>query len=85
MAHRVELYALSTCLHCRKMKDFLRKHDVIFSFVDVDLLSDAERQRALAKIQKYDRSLSFPLLVIDDGERTVLGFEPNAIATALEL
>ena len=85
MGHKVELYTLSTCIHCRKMKDFLRERDVEFSFVDVDMLSDAERQRVLAGMQKYDRNLAFPLLVIDDGKKTVLGFDPDAAVTALGL
>ena len=85
MNHKVELYTLSTCIHCRKMKEFLSGRDVLFSFVDVDMLPDAERQRTLAEIQKHDRNLAFPLLVIDEGKRTVVGFDPDAAAAALDL
>ena len=40
----VKLYALSTCPFCRKVKALLKKHDVAYDYVDVDLQSREERK-----------------------------------------
>ena len=39
----VILYALSTCVWCKKTKKLLNELGVEYSYIDVDLLNDKER------------------------------------------
>ena len=43
-AHSVTLYALSTCIWCRKTRQYLEDQKVAFDFVYVDLLQGDERE-----------------------------------------
>jgi glutaredoxin-like protein NrdH len=78
----VKLYALSTCPWCKKTKALLESLGVEFYFVDVDLLSGAERNEAMAIVKKWNPSASFPVLVLDDA-KCIIGFRETDIRAAL--
>ncbi len=78
----IKLYALSTCPWCRKTKQLLDGMGVEYSFEDVDLLTGTERQQAMTAIKKYNPSLSFPTLVINDN-KSIVGFKEDEIKEAL--
>ncbi len=84
MAHRVHLYALSTCGWCRKTKQFFEDHRVDYTFDDVDLLGDAERDVAEERVQQLNPWGSYPTVVVDDSE-VVLGFDEDRLKQLLEL
>lgn len=79
------LYALSTCIHCRKTKEFLEDNDITFECVLVDKLSGEMRKDTLATIKSHNPKLSFPTLVIGGGAAVVVGFRKNEIEEALDL
>lgn len=78
----VKLYALSTCVWCKRTRQLLDRVGVRYSYVYVDLLEGDERERALEELMKYNPGLSFPTIVID-GSRVIVGFEEEAIRGAL--
>ena len=82
--HRVILYALSTCVWCRRTREFLEKQDISFDYVYVDLLEAQERESAKNIVKRWNSRVSFPTLVIDD-EDCVVGFKPEKIRDALGL
>ena len=82
--HRVVLFALSTCVWCRRTRQFLEDHNISFDYVYVDLLEAQERESAKNIVQRWNSRVSFPTLVIDD-EDCVVGFKPEKIRDALGL
>ncbi|MDW8069267.1 MAG: glutaredoxin family protein [Anaerolineae bacterium] len=82
--HHVLFYGLSTCIWCRRTRQFLESNGVAFDFVYVDLLSGAEREVAIEQVRRWNPSVSFPTLVID-GKRCIVGYRPEEIKEALEL
>ncbi|HQE97205.1 MAG TPA: glutaredoxin family protein [Methanothrix sp.] len=80
---RIRLFALSTCIWCKKTKEFLSSLGVAYDFIYVDLLKGEERAEAIAEVKKYNPKLSFPTLVV--GERCIVGLKEKEIMEALGL
>ncbi len=78
----VTLYALSTCIWCRKTKDLLNKLGVDYSFVDVDLLAGSERAKVMEEVRRWNPACSFPTLVVDN-KTCVKGFDEEKIKELL--
>lgn len=78
----VKLYALSTCPFCRRVKALLKKHDVAYDYVDVDLQSREERKRLRMELIKYNPRCSYPTLVVD-GDTVVIGHREERIVEVL--
>lgn len=72
------MFAISTCMWCRKTKKLLGELGVDYDYVDVDLLPDEEKEEVEKKIGKWNPSVSFPTIVIDDKE-CIVGFRPEEI------
>ena len=71
---KVTIYALSTCLWCKKTKKFFDEKKVPFEAVDYDKLSDDEQESLMAEIKKEGCNGSFPFTRI--GEACVQGYDP---------
>ncbi len=67
------LYSLSTCVHCRQVKQFLEENQVAFTQVLVDKLEAGERKSTLEEIKKHNPRVSFPTAVYNNGEKVVIG------------
>lgn len=80
---QIRLFALSTCIWCKKTKELLSSMGVAFDFIYVDLLKGAERAEAVAMVKKYNPSTSFPTLLI--GERCIVGLREKEIREAIGL
>jgi glutaredoxin-like protein NrdH len=80
-AGSITLFALSTCIWCKKTKDLLSSIGVSFDYVYVDLLAGDDRSQAVAMVKRYNPSTSFPTLVI--GEKGIVGFKEKEIKEAL--
>ena len=65
--HHVVVFALSTCGFCQRALDYLRRRSVDFKFVYVDQLPLEVKTQVKEELKtRYQRSLVFPFLVIDD-------------------
>lgn len=76
------LYALSTCVHCKKTKEFLNELGVAYDYLFVDHLSRAEMDEIIKQIEKFNPRCSFPTLVINDSI-TIVGSRMDEIREAL--
>lgn len=76
------LYALSTCIWCKRTKLFLQQHGIGYDYVDVDGLEGDERQKTLDEIRRWNPRCSFPSLVVND-EKCVVGFDEDKIREAV--
>ena len=82
-AGKVMLYALSTCIWCRKTKQLLTDMGVEYDYVFVDLLSGAEKDEAVKTVTKWNPDCSFPTMVVND-KKCIVGFKEPEIREALK-
>ncbi len=83
MSVKVKLYALSTCIHCKRTKELLEEKNVDYDCVYVDLLKGEERNEILNKVKEFNPRLSFPTLVV--GDKCIVGFRKEEIEEALKI
>ena len=81
MAHKVKMFTLSTCSHCKATKKFMQDNGIPFDCVDVDLLQGADREKILKEVEKYNPQRSFPTIII--GDNIIIGFRESDIRKAL--
>jgi len=79
---KILLYTLSTCVWCAKTKSFLDELGVSYAYVDVDLLSGADREEAIAEVQRWNPQMSFPTIVINE-TRCISGYDPEELSEAI--
>jgi glutaredoxin len=80
---KIVLYALSTCVWCRKTRELLEKMGVGYDYVYVDLLDGVDREAAKKEVEKWNPSCSFPTTVINDS-KCIVGFKESEIRKELE-
>ena len=80
----IMLYALSTCLWCKKTKKILDNLGVEYNFLYVDLLEGDEKEKTREEIIKWNPNCTFPTIVINDKE-CIVGFKEKKIKEVLRL
>jgi len=83
MEQPVKMFTLSTCSHCKAVKNFLDECTVKYEFRDVDLLTGEERLAVIEEIKKINQDCSFPTIII--GEKVIIGFKEKEIREALNM
>jgi len=81
----VELYTLSSCAWCGKVKDLLDLLGVTYRFVDTDLLEEKEQDEVVEFLDSITEQWGFPVLLIhkkymlcgykEKATRKLLGFD----------
>lgn len=79
----IMLYALSTCVWCRKTKKLLEDLGVSFSYVYVDLLEEEDKDEIMDKVGKWNPRRSFPTIVFRN-EKCITGFKQEEIKEELK-
>jgi glutaredoxin-like protein NrdH len=80
--HRVLMYAISTCMWCKRAKQFLNDHNVEYTYVDVDLCTPEDRETIRHEILARGGRLVYPAILVDD--RVVInGFQTDKIREAI--
>jgi glutaredoxin-like protein NrdH len=79
----IMLYALSTCVWCKKTKALLDELKVEFSYANVDLLSKEEKGQVMEEVRKWNPACSFPSMVINNST-CIVGFDEEKIREALK-
>jgi len=80
---KLMLYALSTCVWCKKTKRLLNQLGVDYYFIDVDLLGKEEKDKVIEEVKKYNPVATFPTMVIGD-DKVIRGYKPEEIRKELE-
>jgi glutaredoxin len=80
---KIFLYALSTCVWCKKTKKLLENLGVEFSYIFMDQLEGKDRDEQMEELKKWNPRCSFPTLVIRD-EKCITGFKDKEIIAELE-
>lgn len=76
------VFALSTCVWCKKTKKLLDELGVEYKYVDVDLLEGPAKIDALREMHRWDPSQSFPTIIINNSD-CILGYKEGLIRKAL--
>lgn len=76
------LYALSTCIWCKKTKSLLENLGIEYDYIDVDLLEGTDKIQATEELKTWNPLSSFPTLVINN-EKCIVGFNETKIRAEL--
>jgi glutaredoxin-like protein NrdH len=76
------LYALSTCIHCKHVKELLSSLNVAYDYLYVDQLPRDEMTHVLKKIEKFNPRCSFPTLILN-GTSCIIGDREDEIREAV--
>ena len=74
MNKNVLVFALSTCIHCRHCKEYLDEKGIAYEVTHVDKLDGDEQAEAMDRVREYNPSCSFPTVIINNGEKVLVGF-----------
>ena len=82
--HKVLLYALSTCGHCKRVKEFMSSNGIAYEYIDVDKASKEDQREIIMFMKDKKLPIGFPLTMIDDNE-PITGFRPEDFKKVLGL
>jgi glutaredoxin-like protein NrdH len=74
----ITLYALSTCIWCKKARNLLDELKIEYSYTYVDLLESSDNALVKDNIRQWNPQCSFPTLIIND-EKCIVGFDEEKI------
>ncbi|MCX9024793.1 MAG: glutaredoxin family protein [Candidatus Methanoperedens sp.] len=77
-----KLYTLSTCVHCKATKRFLKENGIEFDYKDVDKLDGEERDEVRDEVMRLSGG-RFPTIII--GKKIIVGFHEDQLKEALGL
>jgi glutaredoxin-like protein NrdH len=79
---KIKLFALSTCVWCKRTKQLLDNLGVAYDYIFVDHLEGGKRDEVMDEVKNWNPSCSFPTLVIND-EKCIVGFKEEQIKEAI--
>lgn len=77
----IRLITLSTCFFCSTVKRMLDKEELIYTYTDIDLLPEEERDDQLSQIKKFNPEESFPIVIINN--IAIVGYQEEYIKQEL--
>ncbi len=80
---KIKLFTLSTCSHCIRTKRFFKDNGIDMEFIDVDLLTSAERESVMNEVRMLNPDCSFPTICI--GDTIIVGFNEEKLKKALNI
>lgn len=79
----IRAYRISTCHWCDKVESFLKRHDINYRTIVIDLLAGDEQEKAIAESYHLSKQRSFPVTYIDG--TCVIGFHESRLRHLLKL
>lgn len=79
----IRLFALSTCIWCKKARALLDELKLEYTYIYVDLLDSEASANTKTEIRKWNPQCSFPTLVINN-EKCIAGFDEKRIRDLAE-
>lgn len=80
---KIQIYGLSTCIHCRNAMKYLDEKGLKYDKTMVDLLDGDQYDAAIEDVRKINPNLSFPTIVINN-KYVVAGFQKDKLDDLLE-
>jgi glutaredoxin-like protein NrdH len=82
-APAIHLLTLSTCFFCDTAKRLLEREGFDYTFTDIDMLPEQERDEQMEEIRQFNPKESFPIVIIDDV--AIVGFQEERIKKELRI
>lgn len=79
----IRLLTLSTCFFCSTLKRQLQDAGFQYTFTDLDLLPESERNEQMEELRKFNPEESFPITIIDNV--AIVGYQEERIKKELGL
>ncbi len=76
------VYALQTCRHCVKMREFLGENNIEYDIIYVDSFVSEAKENIMEKVRQLNPRGSYPTLVATDG-RVVVGYREQLMREVL--
>ena len=76
------LYAISTCMWCKKTKKLLNDLNVSYAYIDIDLLDQEKKIEIEKEVKKCNPKINYPTLKINND--CITGFKEEKIKEVLE-
>jgi glutaredoxin-like protein NrdH len=73
----ISIFTLSTCMWCKKCKNYLKERDIKYKYIDIDNVKPEQKSEILDYLResyKTDR-IAYPFLVCDD--KFIVGYDPS--------
>ena len=80
---KIVLFALSTCPACKKTKKLIQEMGVEAVIIDLDTIDRDSRDKLLSKMRIYNPKETFPTLVINGGQKVIIGYGEEEIRESL--
>jgi glutaredoxin len=75
----ITVYALSTCIWCRKSRKLLEELGIEHDVVEVDLVNDLDdKNEVMQNIMKWNPDCSYPTIVLNNKE-CIVGFDEEKL------
>jgi glutaredoxin len=78
----IKLFAISTCVWCKRTKKLLENLGVTYTYIFVDKLDRKTRDEVEEEVKKWNPRVSFPTMVINE-DKCIVGFQEDEIREAL--
>ena len=78
MYNEIKLYALSTCVWCKKTILFLDDRKIVYHVTYVDLLEENEKEKAKEELSKFNPRKSY-LTIIVDNSKVIAGYDEDKL------
>jgi glutaredoxin-like protein NrdH len=75
---KIVLYALSTCVWCKRARQLLDELGVDYYYVYIDQLGSPYKTEATEEVKKWNPQCTFPTIVIND-EKCITGYNEDKI------
>lgn len=76
------IYALSTCHHCKRTREFLDEHKIPYTLIYIDTYPKQIYKILLEKLKVYNPRGSYPTIRLANGQ-IITGFREQALREAL--
>ncbi|MCK5129594.1 MAG: glutaredoxin family protein [Clostridiales bacterium] len=74
----IKVYALSTCIWCKRAKAFFEKHYICYSYIFIDLLPEKEQEKLENMLGEISTFISYPI-IISDTHDPIVGYNEKKL------
>ncbi len=79
----IKIYALSTCIWCRKCRTFFEDNEIAHSYCYIDLLEQDEQDEIEEMLGEHTTIISYPI-VFAEGHDVVVGYNERKLKKIIE-
>lgn len=79
---KIFIYTLSTCIWCRKAKEFLNTNGIEYDYIEMDAEELENRDIHKEELKNWNPKCSYPTIVINDSD-CIVGFDEDKLKKVL--